>query len=114
MPALHQLQQTKYSVIIPGKFTAFVTLPQVHARVYAKIARKAKHSVLHMSNICAVHGEAADEFETCILELPLSNLDSDRDPCLRILVILFVLQGKGGCGGRVWEWNRALNVGSGD
>jgi hypothetical protein len=43
---------TKYSVIIPGKFTAFVTVPQVHARVYAKIARKAKHSVLHFSSMC--------------------------------------------------------------
>lgn len=52
MPALHHLQQTKDSVIISGKFTAFVTLPQVHGSVYVKTVRKAKHSVLHFCSTC--------------------------------------------------------------
>jgi len=43
---------TKYSVTIPGKFCAFMTLPQVHARLCSKTARKAKPSALHFSLIC--------------------------------------------------------------
>jgi len=43
---------TKYSVTIPAKSTACVTLPHVYARLYAKTARKAKPSVLHFSSTC--------------------------------------------------------------